>query len=176
MNNKYYDFIKNFHDSIGINDELIKKIKIPIHKEEKNIIFAEIGYFNINQFLEFNTYKAWFKMKKAAKENEIFLTLVSGYRSYFEQAFILLDELRKGVPIESLITRVAPVGYSEHHTGTAIDIGQLNNYDPIVANFEETDSFLWLLENASKFGFSMSYPKNNPNKIIYEPWHWKYSY
>ncbi|MBK7960075.1 MAG: D-alanyl-D-alanine carboxypeptidase family protein [Bdellovibrionales bacterium] len=31
---------------------------------------------------------------------------------------------------------------------------------------------LWLTENASRFEFQLSYPRNNDHGIIYEPWHW----
>jgi D-alanyl-D-alanine carboxypeptidase len=41
--------------------------------------------------------------------------------------------------------------------------------------FEQTPEFLWLTQNASRFEFRMSYPRNNDQGIIYEPWHWYYS-
>ena len=30
----------------------------------------------------------------------------------------------------------------------------------------------WLRTNAPRFGFHLSYPRNNPHGIGYEPWHW----
>ncbi|HLP25741.1 MAG TPA: D-alanyl-D-alanine carboxypeptidase family protein, partial [Acidobacteriota bacterium] len=32
--------------------------------------------------------------------------------------------------------------------------------------------FRWLKRHAGEFGFTLSYPKNNPHQIGYEPWHW----
>jgi len=42
-------------------------------------------------------------------------------------------------------------------------------------DFENTDVFSWLKKNAQKFDFSLSYPRDNANNIIYEPWHWLYA-
>jgi hypothetical protein len=41
--------------------------------------------------------------------------------------------------------------------------------------FELTDSFTWLKENAHQFDFRLSYPRGNDLGIIYEPWHWFYT-
>ena len=30
----------------------------------------------------------------------------------------------------------------------------------------------WLVANAVRFGFALSYPRDNPHGIAYEPWHW----
>jgi D-alanyl-D-alanine carboxypeptidase len=69
----------------------------------------------------------------------------------------------------------APPGYSEHHTGYAIDIGDAaapaTNLSP---KFEQTKAFKWLNANAARFSFEMSFPKNNPQGVSYEPWHWRY--
>ena len=69
----------------------------------------------------------------------------------------------------------APPGYSEHHTGYAIDIGDADvpatNLSP---DFENTAAFKWLRENAAYFSFELSFPRDNPQNIMYEPWHWRF--
>ena len=65
----------------------------------------------------------------------------------------------------------AAPGYSEHHTGCAVDIATPGSR-PLTEEFEDSQAFRWLTDNAGKFGFSMSYPRNNPAGFIYEPWHW----
>lgn len=69
----------------------------------------------------------------------------------------------------------APPGYSEHHTGYAIDIGdaQFPQWDTQEA-FETTPAFRWLERNAARFGFELSFPRNNPQGVNYEPWHWRF--
>ena len=39
--------------------------------------------------------------------------------------------------------------------------------------FDNTQAYQWLLDNAYKFGFELSYPKGN-NYYVYEPWHWRF--
>ena len=39
-------------------------------------------------------------------------------------------------------------------------------------DFENTGAFDWLSRRASQFGFHLSYPRDNPHGVIYEPWHW----
>jgi D-alanyl-D-alanine carboxypeptidase len=41
------------------------------------------------------------------------------------------------------------------------------------SGFDLTPEHTWLLNNAQKYGFVMSYPKGNAY-YIYEPWHWRY--
>ncbi|HPF74253.1 MAG TPA: D-alanyl-D-alanine carboxypeptidase family protein, partial [Xanthomonadaceae bacterium] len=65
-------------------------------------------------------------------------------------------------------------GFSEHHSGNALDIGTPDE-PPAEESFENTAAFDWLCENAPNFGFQLSYPRNNPHGIVYEPWHWCWS-
>ncbi len=69
---------------------------------------------------------------------------------------------------------LAPPGFSEHHTGNAIDIGTYR-IENLQEEFESTKAFNSLKENAHLFNFYMSYPKYNQYGFIYEPWHWCYT-
>lgn len=65
-------------------------------------------------------------------------------------------------------------GYSEHQLGTTIDFTNLKRGSVFSDSaFEKSDTFLWLKDNAYKYGFVLSYPKNNAY-YIYEPWHWRF--
>lgn len=101
------------------------------------------------------------------------LDLISAFRSVEYQADLIRKKLAQGKPIEEILSVLAAPGYSEHHSGCALDIGSPGQ-DPCVEEFETTGEFRWLERNASRFGFSMSYPRENPHKIVYEPWHWAY--
>ena len=61
-------------------------------------------------------------------------------------------------------------GGSDHNLGLAVDFNYVDN------KFEETEAFMWLLENAEKYGFVLRYPKEKESitKIAYESWHWRY--
>jgi zinc D-Ala-D-Ala carboxypeptidase len=69
----------------------------------------------------------------------------------------------------------APPGFSEHHTGLAIDFGDRKvpgcNLETC---FATTPVGKWLLENARSYGFELSFPAGNSQGVNYEPWHWRY--
>jgi len=115
------------------------------------------------------------KMKEEAKKDGIYLVFLSGYRSINLQndIFYSLKSIRNQEAAER--ARVsAPPGYSEHSTGFAIDIGDATQRETdFETDFENTDAFRWLIKNAAKFHFKLSFNKDN-KYIDYEPWHWRY--
>ena len=115
------------------------------------------------------------KMRDEAKKDGIFLVFLSGYRSINLQnkIFYSLKSVRNQEAAER--ARVsAPPGYSEHSTGFAIDIGDATQRETdFETEFENTDAFKWLIKNAAKFHFKLSFTKDN-RFIDYEPWHWRY--
>ena len=115
------------------------------------------------------------KMREEAKKDGIYLVFLSGYRSINLQneIFYSLKSLRNQEAAER--ARVsAPPGYSEHSTGFAIDIGDATQRETdFETEFENTDAFKWLIKNAAKFHFKLSFTKDN-KFIDYEPWHWRY--
>ena len=114
-------------------------------------------------------------MREEAKKDGISLVFLSGFRSINLQneIFYSLKSLRNQEAVER--ARVsAPPGYSEHSTGFAIDIGDGTQRETdFETEFENTDAFRWLIKNAAKFHFKLSFNKNN-KYIDYEPWHWRY--
>ena len=115
------------------------------------------------------------EMRDAAKKSGIYLVFLSGYRSINLQneIFYSLKSFRNQEAAER--ARVsAPPGYSEHSTGFAIDIGDATQRETdFETEFENTEAFRWLIKNAAKFHFKLSFNKNN-KYIDYEPWHWRY--
>ena len=115
------------------------------------------------------------RMREEAKKDGIYLIFLSGYRSINLQndIFYSLKSIRNQEAAER--ARVsAPPGYSEHSTGFAIDIGDATQRETdFETDFENTDAFRWLIKNAAKFHFKLSFTKDN-KYIDYEPWHWRY--
>ena len=115
------------------------------------------------------------KMREEARKDGIYLVFLSGYRSINLQndIFYSLKSIRNQEAAER--ARVsAPPGYSEHSTGFAIDIGDATQRETdFETEFENTDAFKWLIKNAAKFHFKLSFNKDN-KYIDYEPWHWRY--
>jgi len=114
-------------------------------------------------------------MREAAKKDGIYLVFLSGFRSINLQneIFYSLKSFRNQEAAER--ARVsAPPGYSEHSTGFAIDIfDSTHRESDFETEFQNTDAFKWLIKNAAKFHFRLSFTKDN-KYIDYEPWHWRY--
>jgi D-alanyl-D-alanine carboxypeptidase len=102
------------------------------------------------------------------------LLLVSAYRSLEYQVRIFQQKLAAGQDVESILKVNAPPGFSEHHSGRAVDVATPGSR-PLTEEFETSPAFAWLTTNASRFGYSMTYPRDNRFGVIYEPWHWSFS-
>ena len=106
-----------------------------------------------------------------AKEN-MQIRIISAYRSYDYQES-LYDNYLKNNSQNIVDTYSARPGYSEHHTGLAIDVDNVKlNYN----KFYLTKEFLWMQDNAYKYGYILRYPKDKENITGYsfEPWHYRY--
>ena len=114
---------------------------------------------------------AWTRMQTTAATDSVQLILVSGFRSFARQTEIIRRKLRDGADITTILKVNAAPGFSEHHTGRAIDIATVGS-PPLETEFGQTAAFQWLCERAGSFGFTLSYPADNLYGIAYEPWHW----
>ena len=114
---------------------------------------------------------AWIRMRDAARGAGVELVAISGFRSIERQVAIIRAKLAAGGTIDLILRTIAAPGYSEHHTGRAVDIG-VPGGPPLTEEFAGTPAFLWLQAHAGQFGFGLSYPPGNPHGIAYEPWHW----
>ncbi|HEY4512726.1 MAG TPA: M15 family metallopeptidase [Candidatus Paceibacterota bacterium] len=106
-----------------------------------------------------------------AKSEGMDLFIASAYRSFGTQSSLKTSyKTTFGTTAANKFS--ADQGYSEHQLGTTVDFttptvgGALNG-------FENTKEYLWLVNNAYKFGFTLSYPANN-KYYIFEPWHWRF--
>ena len=114
---------------------------------------------------------AFLKMAKDAETTGYNLRAISTYRTIDYQESLYNNYIKKD-GIEKADTYSARPGYSEHHTGLAID---LDNLKLSYTNFENTKEFTWMNENAYKYGFILRYPKDSSiTGYIYEPWHYRY--
>jgi len=102
------------------------------------------------------------EMREEAKKDGVYLVFLSGYRSINLQndIFYSLKSIRNQEAAER--ARVsAPPGYSEHSTGFAIDIGDASQRETdFEIDFENTNAFRWLIKNAAKFHFKLSFNIN----------------
>ncbi len=118
--------------------------------------------------------RAWHHMAASALRDGVILDAVSGYRSHDYQLGIFERKLARGLTVDAILQVNAAPGFSEHHSGMALDIGTTDS-PPAEESFETTTAFAWLCTHAAAHGFTLSYPRNNPHGIIYEPWHWRFT-
>lgn len=123
---------------------------------------------------------AYEKMYDAAKNEGIYLTPCSGYRSYSTQKRLYYefvnDYLNDGYSQKQAhdlaSKRRNPAGSSEHNLGICMDIICAASS----ANFQNTKEYAWLETNAHNYGFILRYPEDKVNitGVKFEPWHWRY--
>lgn len=119
---------------------------------------------------------SFLKMQAAARTQGLSLLPLSGFRTLDQQNHLFFEVQRQRNQDPRQRAEVsAPPGYSEHHTGYAIDIGDgAAPATNLSTSFEKTRAFQWLRQNAHRFSFEMSFPPNNPQGVSYEPWHWRF--
>ncbi len=115
-------------------------------------------------------------MRQAASRAGHTLMPLSGFRTLEEQEYLFFDiKAERAQNAETRAEVSAPPGYSEHHTGYAIDIGDATQPGThLQEEFGDTEAFDWLEENATRFGFELSFLPNNPQGVVFEPWHWRF--
>ncbi|MCE9623972.1 MAG: transglycosylase domain-containing protein [Deltaproteobacteria bacterium] len=102
------------------------------------------------------------------------LIVTSAYRGSGYQHYLLLAFLRQDTYcLSKTFQRIALPEESEHSCVDfpAIDFGILGGED---VPFEQTETYRWLQKNAPQAGFHLSYPRDNPAGMAFEPWHWRW--
>ena len=157
--------------SLQIPPERIAGKGLALQPEARDLVVAEVGEGGREHRLTPAAAAAWQAMKTAAQADGVVLRIVSAFRSIDRQAEIVRAKLDRGLSLDAILEVSAPPGYSEHHTGRAVDV-TTNGVPPLEIAFEKTDAFRWLSKRAGEFGFVLSYPAGNRQGYAYEPWHW----
>lgn len=165
--------IQTLHAALGISPDYHELVGLPLHAEPSELSDAGPDMFGRPQQLTPQALVAWQNMRARAASDGISLLLVSGFRSVRYQADLIRRKLDGGRSLEDILRVNAAPGYSEHHTGRALDIATPGS-PPLETSFEETAAFKWLSQSADEFGFVLSYPRGAACAISYEPWHWCY--
>jgi len=163
--------LRELHEELGIPAEYGLNTGLPECGEPAVLVEVGPNLVGRMQRLAPEAARQWNAMVAAAELDSVLLMIVSGYRSIEYQAALFRKKIEAGQIIDEILTVNAAPGHSEHHTGLAIDIASPGSR-PLTEEFESTAAFRWLGANAGRFGFSMTYPRESPWGIAYEPWHW----
>jgi zinc D-Ala-D-Ala carboxypeptidase len=161
--------LARLHRKIGIPVNYGRR-GLPLHREAKALVAVPCGLNGNPLQMTRSTRDAWLEMQAAAQAEGVTLIVEWAYRSFSRQA-LLFSTFSNREGLSAALARVAAPGYSEHHTGCALDIGSGDCF-PCSPAFENTAAFAWLRDRAGEFDFSMTYPRNNQYGFMYEPWHW----
>ena len=163
--------LRELHVELGIPVDYDLDGMRPTFEEAAELVDVGCNLVGRMQRLAPDTAASWQNMQAAAQEDEIKLMIVSGFRSIEYQADLIRKKINAGQSVSEILSVNAAPGFSEHHTGCAIDIASPGSR-PLTEEFELSDAYRWLGKNAARFGFSMTYPRENKLGFIFEPWHW----
>jgi LAS superfamily LD-carboxypeptidase LdcB len=183
-NEEFEDQIRELAGTLGTLDKLARTDRELLAKYSK-VFFLNENYVperltqidnryvlegKKDQYFHANVMKHLTNLMRAADRDDIDLKIVSAYRSFDEQTELKGQFTQ--VYGSGANTFSADQGYSEHQLGTTVDLttpeigGTFNS-------FKDTEAYAWLLDNAYKYGFILSYPEDN-SFYIFEPWHWRF--
>lgn len=168
---RFETYIARTCGRLGIPADYAKQRKLALQPECSQLVSIGPDMFDREQFLAIEAADAWQKMRQAAARDKIELQVVSAFRPVDYQAGIVQRKLDAGIGIEDILKVSAAPGYSEHHSGRALDLST-PGYEVLEEQFELSPAFTWLCNHAGNFAFRLSYPRDNPHGVAYEPWHW----
>lgn len=183
-NSEFEDQINDLAGTVGVLDKLSKTDKELLQKYSRTYFLNE-NFMPLklslipDKYLMDPSKDAYFHgdalkyledMLDGAKDAGFDIKIISAFRSFDEQKAV--KSSFTVVYGSGANTFSADQGYSEHQLGTTVDI-----VDTVTRttsdSFADTKAYAWLIKNAYKYGFILSYPKGN-TFYIYEPWHWRF--
>ena len=165
--------LRELHEELGIPEDYGLDDARPAFAEAEVLVDVGPNIVGRMQRLAPEAAMAWAAMRAAAAADGIALLLVSGFRSIDYQARLFRKKINAGQSLGEILAVNAAPGFSEHHTGRAVDVATPGSR-PLTEEFEHSDAFEWLSGHAGQFGFVMSYPRDNEAGFVFEPWHWAF--
>lgn len=133
------------------------------------------GSYRRTEKLEQDAAAAFQRMTADAQSEGVRLMPISGFRTVSSQNQLFNRQIKRQGSQSAAAKLSAPPGHSEHHTGYAIDIADAKNPNTdLKLSFQSSDAYKWLVANGGRYGFELSFPRNNPQGVSFEPWHWRY--
>lgn len=177
------------HVNIGIDNDYYTNTKPATNLNKNTILVNKYNYLEEDyepsnlESISINYSRSGMKLVKEAKEqfeamakdaanNKLKLVVTSSYRNYSYQEKLYNDYAKKDGK-DAADTYSGRPGFSEHQTGLAVD---LYNGKSLYTEFENTEEFKWMQDNAYKYGFILRFPKDKVNLTgyQYESWHYRY--
>src|SRR5690349_22312090 len=145
-------------EQLGLDHAYAHRTGLDLVAEPDWLAFAGFDRYRRPLWLHVDAARAWLHLREAALRDDVVLEAISGYRSHDYQLGIFERKLARGLTVDQILAVNAAPGYSEHHSGRALDLGTPGE-PPAEASFEDTAAFAWLQDHAASHGFVMSYPR-----------------
>lgn len=183
-NEEFEDQIRELSGTLGDLDKLARTDEELLAKYSK-VFFLNENYIperlkeipsryilegKKDQYFHANAYDHLEDLIKDAAKDGIDLKVISAYRSFDEQN--ALKGQFTQIYGSGANTFSADQGFSEHQLGTTVDL-TIEEIGGTFTSFAQTEAYEWLLDNAYKHGFILSYPEDN-SFYVFEPWHWRF--
>lgn len=184
QNKEFEDQIRDLAGTLGDLDKLAKTDEELLQKYSK-VYFLNENYIPERlkeiddkyilegknaQFFHARAIDRLEDLLRAAERADYDIKVVSAYRSFDEQTDLKGQHTQ--VYGSGANAFSADQGYSEHQLGTTVDL-TVAEVGGTYESFAQTEAYDWLLKNAHKYGFILSYPEGN-NFYVFEPWHWRF--
>jgi len=183
-NDDFAEQIENLTGTVGKLDKLAQTDPELLRKYSKvyflNEHYAPAGLRLLDDKYAYDESREHYLLKEVlpffedmiedAEDDGVALLVVSAFRSFETQV-----ELKGHYTVtygSGANAFSADQGYSEHQLGTTVDF-TTEGLAGSLTGFETTEAYEWLIENAHKYGFALSYPEGN-SYYIFEPWHWRF--
>jgi LAS superfamily LD-carboxypeptidase LdcB len=158
------ELLQKYSKVYFLNEHYVPKKLVEISKE---FVYDKTKTHQVNA----DVWPFFIDLMRSATSSGLSLQVVSAFRSFDNQSSLKTGyKVTYGAGTANKFS--ADQGYSEHQLGTAFDLTTAN----LGANFERFDrdpTYIWLVDNAYKYGFTLSYPPNN-DYYQFEPWHWRF--
>jgi len=185
--------VKTIPEKVVKSSNQVTKKPISKSKITKNFVLGKHDYKSNKQFIKLKdkhsykenyldkeVYHAFVKMYDAAKNDDVFLKIMSATRNFDEQKeiwnakWLRYNDLSPKERVKKILEYSSMPTTSRHHWGTEIDLNMSNN--GYFGSGEGKKSFEWLHKNAANFGFHQVYTSQKNGRTGYhlEKWHWSY--
>lgn len=163
--------VRQLHAVLGVPEDYGRAHRLRLQAEPRQLASIGLDVFEREQFMLPAAAAALRDMLDQAAAAGIEIQPVSAFRSVDYQHRLLRNKLDKGQAMADILRVSAAPGFSEHHSGRAVDL-TTPGCKPLEEEFADSPAFAWLVRHAGDFGFRLSYPAGNRHGVAYEPWHW----
>lgn len=183
-NSNWWEYPRRIYTTTKSGNNLLvlvnKKYKLPSSYKPTDLVSVKQSGIRTKGNAEYSVRQVLIAdlkaMNKAAKADGVDISVISAYRSYSTQVSTYNYWVKYNGSAAAADKISARPGHSQHQLGTAIDFSSNQIGDRLGAEFNNTKASKWLVQNAWKYGFVISYPQGYESitGYAYESWHYRY--